>query len=676
MIMTLASSSSCVGFCDDDDDDDDGNASPITAADHLAARSGESSASARRYSRVFSRWVARQAEEMIINIERRNRESELMALTGLHLVSMLDHSFLRESGGSSPLATSNVERPVVARASSILQKWRELEDMTSAARTERRTTVAASADGRNHSGRVELSGGSVTASESDYNGHDQWTRRNTDSSEIDTDDLSSSREQSPDPGEDARERVLQIVRGEPGIAESEFRVSQRERVRESVQMSRQQQGDARASMREETEREGSDTEHEYGQAEHVRREMVRPRGRQVRVELIARMAAERQRELHILSEHRAVSEFAHRNRIQSLLRGRFLVNGAVVRDDQERRHHPHVSALREGLHFQTTSQPESSDDQSISAADQSQADTVTESPNHNHEEVLHRIQDSGVHQTAGMEEPPELESGGHGDALDMQEYAAEVAGQRHEDARHESRDREPNTDGGSGDRHEEVREDLNGNWQENMDQDWRRETAEYDVGEESHLPQVHEESPEETWQEEHTDPLIDQWSSPDGGRGNRFTPPDDEALYSAELRELFSRSSVSNFLRSTFRGSLEQQLTQSYTERQGRAPLEWELHRPLAAPSPERNEDQRRDDSNQAIRGDSTARRSNERVAAIDDLRAEIASLQRGMGEMKRMMEACMDMQIELQRAVRQEVSAALNRTAGGVSSKMFQAFD
>ncbi|RZS27038.1 hypothetical protein BHM03_00060481, partial [Ensete ventricosum] len=586
MIMTLASSSSCVGFCDDDDDDDDGNASPITAADHLAARSGESSASARRYSRVFSRWVARQAEEMIINIERRNRESELMALTGLHLVSMLDHSFLRESGGSSPLATSNVERPVVARASSILQKWRELEDMTSAARTERRTTVAASADGRNHSGRVELSGVSVTASESDYNGHDQWTRRNTDSSEIDTDDLSSSREQSPDPGEDARERVLQIVRGEPGIAESEFRVSQRERVRESVQMSRQQQGDARASMREETEREGSDTENEHGQADHVRREMVRPRGRQVRVELIARMAAERQRELHILSEHRAVSEFAHRNRIQ-------------------------VST-----------------------------DTVTESPNHNHEEVLHRrIQDSGVHQTAGMEEPPELESGGHGDALDMQEYAAEVAGQRHEDARHESRDREPNTDGGSGDRHEEVREDLNGNWQENMDQDWRRETAEYDVGEESHLPQVHEESPEETWQEEHTDPLIDQWSSPDGGRGNRFIPPDDEALYSAELRELFSRycllvlhelingycssylvvdlwksfvicrSSVSNFLRSTFRGSLEQQLTQSYTERQGRAPLEWELHRPLAAPSPERNEDQRRDDSNQAIRGDSTARR-------------------------------------------------------------------
>lgn len=228
------------------------------------------------------------------------------------------------------MATSNVERPVAARASSILQMWRELEDMTSAARTERRTTVAASADG------------SVSVSESDYNGYDQWTRRNIDSlqrpGEIDADDLRSSREQSPDPGEDARERVRQIVRGEPGIAETESRVSprnhtqraqwlgeiERERVRlvrESVQMTSQQQRDARASRREEREREGvrdgSDTDHEYGQAEHVRRALLRPRGRQAGLErIMRRMAAERQRELQILSEHRPVSEFAHRSRIQ------------------------------------------------------------------------------------------------------------------------------------------------------------------------------------------------------------------------------------------------------------------------------------------------------------------------------------------------------------------------
>ncbi|CAL9203398.1 unnamed protein product [Musa hybrid cultivar] len=736
--MTAAltsSSSSCAGFCDNDDD---GNASPTAAADHLAARSAESSASDRRYSRDFSRWVARQAEEMIINIERRNRESELMAIAGLHLVSMLDPSFLRESG-RSPLATSNVERPVAARASSILQMWRELEDMTSAARTERRTTVAASADG------------SVSVSESDYNGYDQWTRRNIDSlqrpGEIDADDLRSSREQSPDPGEDARERVRQIVRGEPGIAETESRVSprnhtqraqwlgeiERERVRlvrESVQMTSQRQRDARTSRREEREREGvrdgSDTDHEYGQAEHVRRELLRPRGRQAGLErIMRRMAAERQRELQILSEHRPVSEFAHRSRIQSLLRGRFLRNGEVVQDDQERppsaaerelgqlRQHRHVSALREGLHFQlenivwgqSTSQPESSADQSISAADQSQAGIVTELPNYNHEEVLNRIQDSDVHQTTGREETPESESGSHDDTLDMQEYAAaEVAGLQNEDARHESRDREPNTNGGFGDRQEEVREDFNGNWQENMDQDWPHETAGYDVGGESHLPRVHEEwhedepaDTEETWQDEHTDPLIDQRSSSPPTSGNRFIPPDDE-VYNVELRELLSRRSVSNLLRSTFRETLEQQLIESYIEQQGRLSFDWDLYRPPVAPIREETQDQRQDDSDQAIQ-DSTAGRSNvfqppplpppppplwhsnlhhntwvrqnmhchseiERDA-INDLRAEMTSLQQGMSEMQRMLESCMDMQIELQRAVRQEVSAALNRSAG-----------
>ncbi|KAH9621402.1 hypothetical protein KSS87_014798 [Heliosperma pusillum] len=351
--------------CSSPDDDED--------ADQLLRRRrrsdlegddlAESSAARRRHSRILGRWAARQAQEMITTMERRNRESELMALAGLHPVSMLDYSFLRES--HSPSSRRQGEGPTderpSPRASSTLQMWRDLEEDHLLNRARERLRNHTSVDTNTDVSSMIMS----ETREADNQQHDfgDWSHDQMGNPVVRGDGVRSSRDPSPDLGEVERERVRQIVRGwmESGINErssNPTRVTnspreewlgetERERVRlvrEWVHMASQQR--VRGGQRED-QISARDAQHDPAhteliadnpatQPEHISRDMLRLRGRQALlqgrqalIDLLVRIEHERQRELQGLMEHRAVSDFAHRNRIQVSCRklsgGRILI---------------------------------------------------------------------------------------------------------------------------------------------------------------------------------------------------------------------------------------------------------------------------------------------------------------------------------------------------------------
>lgn len=242
-------------------------------------------------------------------------------------------------------------------------------------------------------------------------------------------------------------------------------------------------------------------------------------------------------------------------------------------------------------------------------------------------------------------------------------------------------------------------EEMDGNWQASTVNDWSEEMLGNEGAESVHLPETNE-----LWHDdEGSQDSVENWFEGPSeqedvpvARINTYYVPDDDNVSNLELRELLNRRSVSNLLRSGFRESLDR-LIQSYVERQGHSAMDWDSHDTSLSPTPAHHDpEQQSGDQNEDQLGAAVERSSSlvlppmppqplwdrglhednwaqqnmhQRMGSdweiINDLRLDMTRLQQRMNNMQRMLEACMDMQLELQRSIRQEVSAALNRSDG-----------
>ncbi|KAK8596197.1 hypothetical protein V6N12_064696 [Hibiscus sabdariffa] len=703
-----------------------------------------------------------------------------MAIAGLHNVSVLENSFLRESQSQQARRQENS----ITRTSSIRQMWRQLED--------------------EHVVNNALERGSKRILKQRSCSLDRFGSQtgNADSSSFNC-------ERSSDLGEVERERVRQIFRewtkncGRERTSNVSLRnnsstaqwlgEAMQERVgttRECGQMNSQQRGACIQSREVQAADIDSHIEQvsnglvvnqiDY-QTEHVHSGIQKLCGRQAMLDMLKNAKRERQTEVQGLQELRAVSNFAHRKRIQSLLRCRFLRNDKRVAGDRCAT----IAASELGLLRQK---------QTVSGL---------------REGFFSRLDNSGCGPASskGFDTPSNADTKGNGNEQNHVNNSDGVINRLNDQSEHENKETLVV------DVVEDVtRQVFNGDWQENISNVTSLETLQNEAGEHSgdasyiHFPQDGEisgtyrltndiknleqnlvqyldsqesasqvegrqedhENNDTEWQEAHVERNVLMYGSNEDGslhettrnplegsynqesvpvrRTYTFYIPDDDDVQSMELRELLNRRSVSSLLRSGFRESLDK-FIQSYVERQNDpsfylrlietsatpALVEQDVEQqsrdqnegqrdaaevsPLALPSPRipymlplwdqssyhRNETSATAWVEQDVEQQGRDRNGGQRDAEvfpvavplpsmpywdrdsyyhynwapddsrqqigiewdiINDLRVDLARLQQRMNNMQRMLGACMEMQLELQRTIRQEVSAAMNHSS------------
>ncbi|KAL8515902.1 hypothetical protein ACS0TY_014561 [Phlomoides rotata] len=691
-----------------------------------------------------------------------------MAVSGLHNVSNFGPSFF---GDSQRRWDEDHVRPNT-RASSLLQMWREIEGEHN--QSDKSKQRGNGSDSECVSTTTSVGNGSENGDDLSQTS-DEFANQGFSGSDMDNN--SEISEQSIDLGEMERERVRQIFQewmntGPKGRSSCEFRLNnrteqllgenERERVRiirEWAEKTMQTRNICRSSLDGVAEVGSQIEEVRDGLVINApkigaRRPIRRLCGRQTLIDLLQKAQNERRREILSLSEQRPVSNFVHRNRIQALLRGRFLRNDGLVLDRRPSsvaatelgmlRQRQTVSGLREGF----LSKLDSSASTSVNSAEPDSFSSdgnygesestctegeVTETPTAsldwgsgaNREwstqelelqvteaedlEVLGEQINSDINDESSSQYVDINDSGSH--EVHNEHYVLRSDVSHARDVVDHSTNSEHNTNeefdsletsAQVEDFHESVMDIEDSASQQldivafaELDDDRERgsnqslpEPLENNVHEQDQIQEPHD------WPSHNLQEAIDSWldmpSEEEGTSVERLGTlyfPDDDNVQGMELRELLSRRRVSGLLRSGFRESLDQVL-QSHAERLIQASDDWELDDASFPASIEQNQEQINGDqplapSDGAERSSFTPSyplwdedlhganwlhyNSNQQLGTeyevINGLKIDMARLQQRMNDMQNMLEVCMGMQIELQRSIRQEVSAALNRS-------------
>ncbi|XP_073059070.1 uncharacterized protein [Primulina eburnea] len=725
-----------------------------------------------------------------------------MTVAGLHNVSTFVPFFEEAESRVSRRWNDQIIRPGT-QASSLSQMWREIEgeDVVSHS-LESRPRKSNGSDSDCSSTTTSIGQGRDSGDDISEDADENQNRAMTGSKMDHEDHISVISEQSSDLGDTAREKVRLIFRswmnssakshspnilrigkssGPQYLGENERRRVRiiREWVQTNVELSScgsPRDGSSEVGSQIEQVREGLVINPEIGSTQRSIRRLC---GRQTLIDLLLRARSERERELLRMLERKSVSCFAHRNRIQALLRGRFLQNKRLIPNKKPScsvatelglLRQSTVSDLREGFlsKLDNSSHPSANSvatDHILADKSISQSESICEEgevteifPASHQESALGSNQshwDSKVQ--ASEVDPPVLTSrksireASISRADSQQDHVLErerAIGSDIECARirYGKSNRITCSEGPSLENedinqsecpevfHEdelrsgrsEIYESIN--YTANLGQNG---SEEIDYQDASSLQEVVQEYGVISFLEDSADPWFRQIPHNDvveqeqmqESRENRvghdlqdngisFDMPsneirasiegidafyfhEDDNVHRKELRELFSRRRVSGLLGSAFRESLNRVL-QSHAQRLSHASNDWELGNPSSSSvliEQEPAQQSRDQNSNNDLHIGNWTHGSNHSFGTdnwevenelrneisnsdiVNELRNDIAMLQQRMNNMQSMLEACMDMQIEIQCFIRQDVSSISNRSLVSTNSMEYDFF-